>query len=83
MSEAQKRKAAGEPVDWTATSPGERVEHVCQLRGWSLNKLGEEAGLASGAAGMGWAARGRTIARARRACRRAGRAGTLAPRLEA
>jgi len=34
--------------DWTKTSLGERVEHVCGLRGWSLNKLGEEAGLASG-----------------------------------
>jgi transcriptional regulator with XRE-family HTH domain len=36
------------PKDWTTTSLGERVEHVCKLRGWSLNKLGEEAGLASG-----------------------------------
>jgi len=36
------------PEDWTTTSLGERVEHVCRLRGWSLNKLGEEAGLASG-----------------------------------
>ena len=48
MSEAHKRRPQEEPVDWTATSLGERVEHVCKLRGWSLNKLGEEAGLASG-----------------------------------
>jgi len=34
--------------DWTSSSLGERVEHVCALRGWSLNHLGEEAGLASG-----------------------------------
>ncbi|MFT3767402.1 MAG: helix-turn-helix transcriptional regulator [Minicystis sp.] len=37
-----------ETKDWTKTSLGKRVDHVCQLRGWSLNKLGEEAGLASG-----------------------------------
>jgi len=37
-----------EPVDWTNTSLGERVEYVCALRGWSLNKLGEEAGLGTG-----------------------------------
>ena len=45
MSGAHRRN---EPVDWTKTSLGERVEHVCALRGWSLNKLGEEAGLATG-----------------------------------
>ena len=42
------QKGEGMSEDWTATSLGERVEHVCKLRGWSLNKLGEEAGLASG-----------------------------------
>lgn len=34
--------------DWGQTSLGERIEHICALRGWSLNKLGEEAGIASG-----------------------------------
>ena len=34
--------------DWTGSSLGERIEHICNLRGWSLNKLGEEAGIASG-----------------------------------
>ena len=48
MSDARTRHARPEPEDWTTTSLGERVEHVCKLRGWSLNKLGEEAGLASG-----------------------------------
>lgn len=42
------RNTRPEAKDWTKTSLGERVEHICQLRGWSLNKLGEEAGLASG-----------------------------------
>jgi transcriptional regulator with XRE-family HTH domain len=35
-------------TDWSNSSLGERIEHVCALRGWSLNKLGEEAGIASG-----------------------------------
>jgi transcriptional regulator with XRE-family HTH domain len=48
MSDARTRNARPEPEDWTTTSLGQRVEHVCKLRGWSLNKLGEEAGLASG-----------------------------------
>ena len=34
--------------DWTGSSLGERIEHICHLRGWSLNRLGEEAGIASG-----------------------------------
>jgi transcriptional regulator with XRE-family HTH domain len=34
--------------DWTSSSLGERVAYICELRGWSLNKLGEEAGIASG-----------------------------------
>ena len=34
--------------DWSNSSLGERVAYVCELRGWSLNKLGEEAGIASG-----------------------------------
>ena len=34
--------------DWTTSSLGERIEYICQLRGWSLNKLGDEAGIASG-----------------------------------
>ena len=36
------------PSDWTRSSLGERVDHVCRLRGWSLKKLGEEAGFDSG-----------------------------------
>lgn len=39
---------AGTKRDWTGSSLGERIDHICQLRGWSLNKLGEEAGIASG-----------------------------------
>jgi transcriptional regulator with XRE-family HTH domain len=35
-------------VDWTTSSLGERIEHICSLRGWTLNKLGEESGIASG-----------------------------------
>lgn len=34
--------------DWTTSTLGERIHHVCELRGWTLNKLGEEAGIASG-----------------------------------
>ncbi|MFT3770148.1 MAG: helix-turn-helix transcriptional regulator [Minicystis sp.] len=34
--------------DWMMSSLGERIAHICELRGWSLNKLGEEAGIASG-----------------------------------
>jgi len=45
MSDA---RARGGERNWTETSLGERVEYVCALRGWSLNKLGETAGLASG-----------------------------------
>jgi transcriptional regulator with XRE-family HTH domain len=35
-------------TDWSTSSLGERIEHVCALRGWSLNRFGEEAGFASG-----------------------------------
>ncbi len=48
MTEPRSRSAPPSPRDWTTSSLGERVEHVCALRGWSLNKLGEEASLASG-----------------------------------
>ncbi len=47
MSDARAREGEGER-NWTETSLGERVEYICALRGWSLNKLGEAAGLASG-----------------------------------
>jgi transcriptional regulator with XRE-family HTH domain len=43
-----RERGVRERKDWTRTSLGERVEHVCAIRGWSLNRLGEEAGLASG-----------------------------------
>lgn len=35
-------------TDWSGSSLGERIAHACKLRGWSLNKLGEVAGIASG-----------------------------------
>jgi transcriptional regulator with XRE-family HTH domain len=44
---ADRRERQG-PVDWTKTSLGERVEYICKLRDWSMNQLGEAAGLATG-----------------------------------
>jgi transcriptional regulator with XRE-family HTH domain len=35
-------------TDWTNSSLGERIDHICSLRGLSLNRLGEAAGIASG-----------------------------------
>lgn len=35
-------------TDWANSSLGERIEHICSIRGWSRTKLGEEAGIASG-----------------------------------
>jgi transcriptional regulator with XRE-family HTH domain len=40
--------AANSNRDWATSSLGERITHICELRGWSLNKLGDEAGIASG-----------------------------------
>ena len=34
--------------DWTKSSFGERIDYICALKGWTLTKLGEEAGIASG-----------------------------------
>jgi hypothetical protein len=34
--------------DWANSSLGERISHICELREWTLNRLGEEAGIASG-----------------------------------
>jgi transcriptional regulator with XRE-family HTH domain len=36
------------PRSWSKSSLGERIEHICKLRGWSLRRLAEEAGMASG-----------------------------------
>jgi transcriptional regulator with XRE-family HTH domain len=36
------------PEDWTTSSLGERIEHICWLRKLSQNKLGEIAGVDSG-----------------------------------
>ncbi len=35
-------------ADWTTSTLGERLLHVCELRGWGLNELGREAGILSG-----------------------------------
>jgi transcriptional regulator with XRE-family HTH domain len=42
------RTAGPAPKDWKQSSLGQRVDHICVLRGWSLKKLGEEAGYDSG-----------------------------------
>lgn len=36
------------PRDWKGSSLGQRVDHICVLRGWSLKRLGDEAGYDSG-----------------------------------
>ena len=36
------------PADWTTSSLGERMEHICWLRGLSQNDLGKLAGVDSG-----------------------------------
>jgi transcriptional regulator with XRE-family HTH domain len=44
----QTPKSSRSPRSWSQSSFGERIDFICRLRGWSLNKLGEEAGIASG-----------------------------------
>jgi hypothetical protein len=36
------------PTEWVGSSLGTRIDHVCRLRGWSLQRYGQEAGFASG-----------------------------------
>jgi hypothetical protein len=36
------------PTEWQGSSLGTRIDHVCRLRGWSLQRYGQEAGFASG-----------------------------------
>jgi transcriptional regulator with XRE-family HTH domain len=43
-----KHRQMATPVDWTSSSLGERIKYTCQLRGISLNELGEAAGMSSG-----------------------------------
>jgi transcriptional regulator with XRE-family HTH domain len=40
--------ARAAPADWTSSSLGERMEHVCRLRKLSQNKLGELSGVDTG-----------------------------------
>jgi transcriptional regulator with XRE-family HTH domain len=44
----RRRELRPAPADWTQSSLGERVDHICRLRGWSQNRLGQESGYASG-----------------------------------
>jgi hypothetical protein len=45
---SRRRELRPAPADWTRSSLGERIDHICRLRGWSQNRLGQQSGYASG-----------------------------------
>jgi transcriptional regulator with XRE-family HTH domain len=47
-SRAETAAARPVPADWTTSTLGQRFDHICRLRGWSLTQLAELSGHAAG-----------------------------------